>query len=204
MVLTVTADVTGRVTEKPLSGCDGRRRERRSRRRSRRLVSVRGGGYGCGPIQELDVLVELWVVRRGDGEGCGRALHAADERVDQERPGHGLLGDGGRRYRRTGAFHRWPGKDARHGGASGRVAGRIAKGCATRRRRRSVHLDIFAVESGDIPFRSVRVDWRKTRKIYDESTYDSVFKWQNVNILLCTISTLLLLKERRGPYGDQR
>lgn len=95
-----------RIAEKPRAG-DGRGRGRVDGGR-RRLVSVRRGRR---PVQEIDVLVELRVIRyRGGGGGGGRddggPFGAAYERIDQERPGHGLLGG-------TGHGHRGDGRRAR-------------------------------------------------------------------------------------------
>lgn len=79
------------IAEKSRPG-DGRGREDDGRRR---LVSVRRGRRS---VQEIYVLVELRVVRYRGGGGGGRydgPFDAPDERIDQERPGHGLLGGTG-------------------------------------------------------------------------------------------------------------
>lgn len=98
---TSRATATDRISEKP------RARSRRKRNWRWRLVSVYGGRRR-GPVQKLNVLVELqWVIRHGGrgrygccgGGGChgcggGGTFDAAYERVDQKRSGHGLLGGG--------------------------------------------------------------------------------------------------------------
>lgn len=79
------------ISEKPRVRGVGGRRKRRGRLR---LVSVRGRG---GPVQELYVLVELRMIRHGVqrvvGDRGDGSFDAADERIDQKRPGHCLLGD---------------------------------------------------------------------------------------------------------------
>lgn len=102
----VSAEVSagpGRITEKPRTR-GGLRRKRDGRRR---LVSVRGSRRRRRrPVQEPDVLVEMRMVGHGRGllqRRGGRTLHAPDERVDQERPGHGFLGGRGHRDGRTTA-----------------------------------------------------------------------------------------------------
>jgi len=86
---TSTATATDRITEKPWIS------SRWKRNRRRRLVSV-DGGRRCSPVQELNILVELWVIRYGGcghsgcsgcsshGSGGGGTFDAAYERVDQK------------------------------------------------------------------------------------------------------------------------
>lgn len=88
-----------RVTVKPRAGNGAGGREDDGRGQ---LVSVRGRGRR-GPVQELNVLVQLRMV--GHGGGGGGMLDAADQRIDEERPGHGLLGRGRYRHGRTGTVH---------------------------------------------------------------------------------------------------
>lgn len=104
LVMLVFTESGRMITEIPWTGgyCGGCRG---LERRSWRLVPIRGRGScgGCGPVQKLNVLVELRMIRHC----CGRGLFdTADERVDQERPRHGLLAIGrGHHYRRMTVVH---------------------------------------------------------------------------------------------------